>query len=133
MNEGRLKVTRLLTSTVSSCMALTHWLDSIVHGRTVSVRPSRNRRVMLASYVRQNLPASLTSRNDHLKTAHSSSSSLKRLSTYSVVGQLEGHLDESVWTNATFLDQTLAESRVRQQAQVHIAQQSKRNLFQFQS
>lgn len=38
-------------------MALTKSQEAMVQGRTVSVLPSRNRRVMLDSYVRLNLPA----------------------------------------------------------------------------
>lgn len=40
-------------------MAFTQAEDSIVHGRTVSVRPSRYRRVIDASYVNENFPESL--------------------------------------------------------------------------
>lgn len=39
-------------------MACTKAVDSLVQERTVSVRPSRNIRVIEASYVRQNLPLS---------------------------------------------------------------------------
>ena len=38
-----------LTDCFLSSIALTQFAASIVHGLTVSVRPSRNRRVMLAS------------------------------------------------------------------------------------
>lgn len=45
--------------TVSSLiMERTKAQDSMVQERTVSVRPSRNKRVMEASYVRQNFPLS---------------------------------------------------------------------------
>uniref|UniRef100_A0A6B0UQ56 Secreted protein n=1 Tax=Ixodes ricinus TaxID=34613 RepID=A0A6B0UQ56_IXORI len=50
---------RSCTVALGSCMANTHALDSHVTGRTVSVRPSRNSRVIEASYVRLNRPASL--------------------------------------------------------------------------
>ena len=43
--------------------------------------------------------------------------------SYPIVGQLEGHLDESVGTDATFLHQTFAESRVGQQTQVDVVDQ----------
>lgn len=46
--QGGLKVISL-TSLLGPAMALTQAVDSMVHGRTVSVRPSRNRRVMEAS------------------------------------------------------------------------------------
>ena len=36
----------------------THWRDSMEHERTVSVRPSRNKRVIDASYVKLNRPES---------------------------------------------------------------------------
>lgn len=49
-----------VTLTVSSLiMERTKAQDSMVQERTVSVRPSRNKRVMEASYVRQNFPLSL--------------------------------------------------------------------------
>lgn len=47
-----------LTVWVGSIMASTKLQDSVVQERTVSVLPSRNSRVMEASYVRQNLPMS---------------------------------------------------------------------------
>ena len=113
-----------LTLTDWSCIALTHWLDSIVHGRTVSVRPSRNKRVILASYVKLNLPASFKNWTRHKSNYNIVTKSPKMLSvSYPIVGQLEGHLDESVGTDATFLHQTFAESRVGQQTQVDVVDQ----------
>ncbi len=46
------------TEIVGSSIDLTHWLDSTEHERTVSVRPSRNNRVIDASYVKLNRPES---------------------------------------------------------------------------
>jgi hypothetical protein len=51
--------TLTLTFDDLSTIALTNADDSIVHGRTVSVRPSRNNRVIDASYVSEKRPASL--------------------------------------------------------------------------
>ncbi len=47
------------TDSLFETIAFTQADDSIVHGRTVSVRPSRKSRVIDASYVNENLPASL--------------------------------------------------------------------------
>lgn len=58
---------RHLTVWVGSDMASTKLQDSVVHERTVSVRPSRYSRVMEASYVRQNLPMSWEKKNIFLQ------------------------------------------------------------------
>ena len=49
---------KVRTVFVLSSIARTKAEDGTVHERTVSVRPSRNNRVIEASYVRQNFPAS---------------------------------------------------------------------------
>lgn len=48
----------VFTGTDGFSIALTHRLDSTEHERTVSVRPSRNNRVIDASYVKLNRPES---------------------------------------------------------------------------
>lgn len=48
----------ILTVDLSSSIDFTQAADSMVHGRTVSVRPSRNKRVIDASYVNEKRPAS---------------------------------------------------------------------------
>jgi len=53
-----------LTVAVFPTIARTHATDSAVQGRTVSVLPSRNNRVMDASYVKLKRPASCE-RNIH--------------------------------------------------------------------
>lgn len=58
----------MFTVSLSSTIALTQSDDSIVHGRTVSVRPSRNSLVIEASYVKLNLPASLEKDADKINT-----------------------------------------------------------------
>lgn len=52
-----------LTVQVLSSMARTKAVDSMVQERTVSVRPSRNMRVIEDSYVRQNSPLSCSKGN----------------------------------------------------------------------
>lgn len=52
-----------VTVQVLSSMARTKAVDSMVQDRTVSVRPSRNMRVIEDSYVRQNSPLSYSESN----------------------------------------------------------------------
>lgn len=58
INFVLLKKMSVFTGTDGFSIALTHRLDSTEHERTVSVRPSRNNRVIDASYVKLNRPES---------------------------------------------------------------------------
>lgn len=59
-----------LTVQVLSSMARTKAVDSMVQERTVSVRPSRNMRVIEDSYVRQNSPLSYSEGNIQKPVRH---------------------------------------------------------------
>ncbi|TNN87960.1 hypothetical protein EYF80_001924 [Liparis tanakae] len=87
---------------------------SMVQERTVSVRPSRNKRVMEAS-------------------SHGSASDPKRLvyklnertrCHYPEVSQLQGDLDEGIGAGAALLDQTLAKVIEGENVRVHIVSQT---------
>lgn len=56
--EGKGRLEGALLTVSSLIMERTKAQVSTVQERTVSVRPSRNKRVMEASYVRQNFPLS---------------------------------------------------------------------------
>ena len=91
-----------VTVIVGSDMDFTHWADSIEHDRTVSVRPSRNKRVIDASYVKLKRPVSYESKC--ISTRWMSRTS----STNAIMSQLKCHLNVSIRREFTFLHKTLA-------------------------
>lgn len=53
---------------------------------------------------------------------------LFRNETYSKIGQLQGHLDVGIWTNAAVFHEALSVRVVQENPQIDVVQQTKRSL-----